>query len=95
MKFVLESWIDWFGFVELLLLGLGVFLGGYFLFRFVNIVKFDVIVVMIVEGSFYIVLNLLYLFVLFVYMVKDEIRVERIWEIMLVLRKVGIDVNEI
>lgn len=52
MKFVLESWIDEFIFMELLLLGLGVFFGGYFILSFVKVVRFDVIVVMIVEGRF-------------------------------------------
>lgn len=95
VKFVLESWIDRFGLVELPLLGLGASSGGYFISRFAKVMQFDAIVVMIAEGSFQVVPNVSYPPVLFVHMVKDETRAERIREIIPVLRQAGVQADEI
>jgi len=95
VKFVLESWIDRLGLVELPLLGLGASSGGYFVSRFAKVMKFDAIVVMIAEGSFRNVRNFSYPPVLFVHMVKDETRVARIREIIPVLREAGVQADEI
>lgn len=95
VKLVLDSWMDKLGLVELPLLGLGASSGGYFVSSLARVVKFDAIVLMIAEGSFQVVPNLPYPPVLFVHMVKDEVRAERIREIMPVLRKAGIKADEI
>ncbi|KAG0580257.1 hypothetical protein KC19_4G160800 [Ceratodon purpureus] len=95
VKLVLESWMDKLGLVELPLLGLGASSGGYFVSSLARDVKFDAIVLMIAEGSFQEVPSLPYPPVLFVHMVKDEVRAERIREIMPVLRKAGIEADEI
>ena len=50
---------------------------------------------MIAEGRFQLKLNSSYPPVLFVHMPKDEIRAEKIWHTMLVLRRAGIQVDEI
>jgi hypothetical protein len=95
VKFILESWIDKFGLVELPLLGLGASSGGYFLSSFAKVVKFDAIVLMIAEGRFQTTPDSTYPSVLFVHMVKDEIRAEKIRKTIPVLRKAGIEADEI
>lgn len=95
VKVVLESWIDRLGLVELPLLGLGASSGGYFISKFAKVMKFDAIVVMIAEGSFQNVRNSSYPPVLFVHMVKDEMIADRIREIIPVLRKAGVQADEI
>lgn len=92
---VLHNWIDQHSLVDLPILGLGASSGGYFLSRFARSFKFDAIVLMIAEGRFHSKLNSSYPPVLFVHMPKDEIRAEKIWHIMLVLRRAGIRVDEI
>ena len=92
---VLKRWMEKFGLRELPLLGLGASSGGYFLSDFTNVMKFDAIVSMIAEGSFQAVPNSSYPPVLFVHMVKDKMRAERIRETILVLRKTGIEADEI
>ena len=95
VKFILESWIDKFNLVELPLLGLGASSGGYFMSSFAKVVKFDAIILMIAEGRFQTIPDSTYPSVLFVHMVKDEVRAERIRKIIPVLRKAGIEADEI
>ncbi|XP_024370496.1 uncharacterized protein [Physcomitrium patens] len=94
-KLVLESWIDEFTLTELPLLGLGASSGGYFISSFAKVVRFDAIVVMIAEGRFQSVPDSLYPPVLFVHMIKDEMRAKKIRERIPVLRKAGIEADEI
>lgn len=95
VKFVLQSWIDRFYLVDLPLLGLGASSGGYFMSNFAKVVKFDAIVLMIAEGRFQTIPDSTYSSVLFVHMVKDETRARRILKTIPVLRKAGIEADEI